>query len=378
MPEAATGTRLQVVLARAGVASRRASEALIREGEVKVNGRVVTELGTRVEEGDHVTVHGKALRSPQAHCYVLLNKPREVVTTARDPEGRRTVLDFVPALKARVWPVGRLDYHSEGLVILTNDGELTQALTHPSRHVPRVYHAKIDGSLGPEARAQLRKGVRLQGHLTGPIEARPLRDATHSEDHAWIEVIVHEGRYHLVREALARVGHPVSRLKRVAFGPLKLGRTPAGAARDLLASEVEALKKACRAGKPPLPAPARARPASRQLSASSSRPTRTRPPGKPPAPKRAPRSRSGQEVAPAGGGSVARRTAPARRRPGQRPAPAPPTAPSRKRPPAPSGRESPEAPRGPGGRRAGSAPKAPPKPGSGPSKRRGRHPQSAR
>ncbi len=241
-----TGTRLQVVLARAGVASRRACEKLILAGAVRVNGKVITELGTRVEDDDAIIVKGRPLERAQEHRYVLLNKPREVVTTVSDPEGRRTVMDFVPGLRARAWPVGRLDYQSEGLVLITNDGQLTHDLTHPSRHVPRVYQAKIDGELGEDAQARLRRGVRLRGRATGPIEARPLRRARHSEGHSWIEVIVHEGRYHLVREALALVGHPVSRLKRVAFGPLTLGRVPAGAIRELRPAEVRALRQASR------------------------------------------------------------------------------------------------------------------------------------
>ena len=240
------GTRLHVVLARAGVASRRACERMIAAGEIRVNGKVVTELGTRVEDHDAILVSGRPLRRAQEHRHLVLNKPREVVTTVADPEGRRTVMDFVPGLRERAWPVGRLDYHSEGLVILTNDGQLTHDLTHPSRHVPRVYHAKIDGELGEAERARLRRGIRLEGRQTGPIETRPLRRATHSAAHTWIEIVVHEGRYHLVREALAIVGHPVSRLKRVAFGPLKLGRLPAGAVRELTPAEVQALRRAAR------------------------------------------------------------------------------------------------------------------------------------
>lgn len=239
------GTRLQVVLARAGLGSRRACEALIEQGHVAVNGHVVTELGTRVTGDDDVAVRGKHLRPAQAHRYVALNKPREVVTTVKDPQGRRTVMDFVQGLRERAWPVGRLDYHSEGLVIITNDGDLTHALTHPSRHVPRTYHARVAGTISEDERQRLRRGVRIEGKATGPIEVRPLRQARHAEDHSWVEVVVHEGRYHLVREALARVGHPVSRLKRVAFGPLALGRMPAGAVRELSPAEIEALRRAC-------------------------------------------------------------------------------------------------------------------------------------
>ena len=262
MSPAPEGTRLQVVLARAGLGSRRACEALIERGEVTVNGRVVTELGTRVTSDDDVAVSGRHLRGAQSHRYLALNKPREVVTTVKDPQGRRTVMDFVQGLRERTWPVGRLDYHSEGLVILTNDGDLTHALTHPSRHVPRTYHARISGTLGPDERDRLHRGVRIEGKATGPIEVRPLRQARHAEDHAWVEVVVHEGRYHLVREALARVGHPVSRLKRVAFGPLKLGRMPAGAVRELAPAEIDALRRACGLARE------RAKPASRAGRAS--------------------------------------------------------------------------------------------------------------
>jgi pseudouridine synthase len=243
--------RLHVALARAGCGSRRACEQLIRDGVVAVNGAIVSTMGTRIDDDDRVTVRGKSIRGPQALRYLLLNKPRAVVSTVSDPEGRRTVLDFVTTARERLYPVGRLDYHSEGLIILTNDGELADILLHPRHAVPRVYLARIRGQMLPEEVALLAKGIRLGGKPTGAILVRGIRKrgATSEKSH-WVEVTVTEGRYHLVREALLRVGHPVSRLRRVAFGPLKLGRLEPGEIRELTQAEIAGLRAAGTTGAP--------------------------------------------------------------------------------------------------------------------------------
>lgn len=235
------GLRLQVFLARAGVASRRAAEELIRQGLVSVNGEVVVELGTRVvPERDHVRLEGRLVRRQEAKVHLLLNKPRGVVSTASDPQGRETVVDLVRVRGVRLYPVGRLDLQSEGLMLLTNDGELAEKLLHPRFEVPRTYLAKIRGHLDEKLRRRLAAGILLEGRKTGPLRVRPTKTL---ENASWVEVVVHEGRQHLVRDALAEVGHPVVKLKRIAFGPLRLGRLASGASRPLTPDELEALAK---------------------------------------------------------------------------------------------------------------------------------------
>lgn len=239
-----TRVRLHVFLARAGVASRRACEELIRSGHVTVNGELVTRLGTRVDpEADHVKCRGRLIRGGNPRRHVLLNKPRGVVSTASDPEGRPTVVDLVPGRGSRLYPVGRLDLQSEGLILLTNDGELAEALIHPRSGVPRTYHAKIRGRLDARARERLGRGLRLEGRQTRPLRVRTLKV---TDGASWIEVTVTEGRRHLVRDALASVGHPVVRLRRVALGPLRLGDLAPGAFRPLDERELSALRRLAR------------------------------------------------------------------------------------------------------------------------------------
>lgn len=242
------GLRLQVFLARAGVASRRGGEELIRQGAVTVNGELVTRLGSRVDpDRDHVKVNGRLVKGPERKVWLMLHKPRGVVSTASDPEGRPTVLDLVRVKGARLFPVGRLDLQSEGLLLLTNDGEAAQTLLHPRFEVPRTYQAKIRGHLDEAARKRLKAGVVLEGKRTQPLEARGVRKL---ENASWVEVTVHEGRQHLVRDALAAVGHAVVKLKRTAFGPLKLGRLPAGKSRALSDEELAALRELAGQGPP--------------------------------------------------------------------------------------------------------------------------------
>jgi 23S rRNA pseudouridine2605 synthase len=245
------GERLQKVLAHAGVASRRHAEALITAGRVTVNGAVVRELGTRVDPAhDDVRVDGAPLRPPAAHAYILLNKPRDAVTTARDPQGRRTVLDLLPPeLRARrIYPVGRLDRETEGLLLLTDDGDLALRLTHPRYALPKVYEALLASEPPRAALDRLRRGVALPGDArpTAPARVRALGAAEGGG--AWLEVEIHEGRNRQVRRMLDEVGYPVLRLRRVRVGTLSLGSLRPGAWRPLTADEVAALRRAARAG----------------------------------------------------------------------------------------------------------------------------------
>jgi 23S rRNA pseudouridine2605 synthase len=247
-PEGADGSeRLQKLLARAGLGSRRASEALIEAGRVTVNGEVAT-LGRRVDPStDRVALDGIPVVVRDDVVYYLLNKPRKVVTTAHDPQGRRTVMDLVPA-EPRVFPVGRLDYDSEGLLIVTNDGDLAHRLTHPSRGVEKEYLAEVDGLPSRGALRRLREGVELADGLTAPARARL------AESHggvAAVELAIHEGRNRQVRRMLEAVGHPVRRLVRTRIGPVTdRGLTP-GAWRALTQGEVRALYEATGPGRPP-------------------------------------------------------------------------------------------------------------------------------
>jgi pseudouridine synthase len=242
--------RLQKVLAYAGVASRRAAERLIVEGRVTVNGAVVEALGTKVDpDKDAIKVDGKRVAAPPSgRTYLALNKPRGVVTTLADPEGRPTVKDYLRGVKARVYPVGRLDFASEGLLLLTDDGTLARDLMHPSRGVEKTYLVKVKGEPDSEALSRLRRGVPLDGKRTGPAKARVVRRG----DNAWIEVTIGEGRNRQVRRMLQAVGHPVQRLRRVSYGGVALGRLPVGQLRVLSEAEVGTLARAATgvAGRP--------------------------------------------------------------------------------------------------------------------------------
>jgi 23S rRNA pseudouridine2605 synthase len=214
---------------------------MIRQGRVKVNGLTVKELGTRATTADKIHVDGKPLPSAHELLHLAVNKPPGVVTTARDPEGRPTVLDLVPRRLARVFPVGRLDLQSTGLLLLTNDGELAARVTHPRYHVPRTYRVKVGGVPDERALGRLRRGVRLPDGRTGPAEVeveRPLPTKT------WLRITVHEGRTHLIRAMCEAVGHRVEKLQRVRIGPLALGSLPLGAFRPLAPAEITALRRA--------------------------------------------------------------------------------------------------------------------------------------
>lgn len=230
--------RLQKFLARAGVASRRKSEELIVAGSVEVDGKVVTELGTTINPTTQkVKVNGKLVKVQESVC-ILLHKPVSYVTTVSDPEGRRTVLDLVSGISSRVYPVGRLDYDTSGLLLLSNDGELTYRLLHPRHHVDKVYRATILGMPTTDEVRKLQTGVQLEDGVTSPAEVAVLRN--HPLESV-IELTIREGRNRQVRRMLEAVDHPVKRLKRIKFGPLELGHLATGEWRYLTVDELTAL-----------------------------------------------------------------------------------------------------------------------------------------
>jgi pseudouridine synthase len=235
--------RLQKVLARAGVASRRASERLIVEGRVTVNGAVITRLGTSIDPSrDAVKVDGKRLQPPPAaRTFLMLNKPRGYVTTARDPEGRPTVMDLLSGAGKRVFAVGRLDYSSEGLLLLTDDGDLARDLMRPASGVPKTYLAKVRGQPARDSLERMCRGVIVEGRRTLPARALVVRPGPN----AWVEVTVVEGRKHQVRKMLEAIGHPVQRLRRIRYGGVELGSLASGRFRALTAEEVGRLRRAC-------------------------------------------------------------------------------------------------------------------------------------
>jgi pseudouridine synthase len=227
--------RLQKFLSRAGVASRRQAEGLILEGKVRVNGQVVTELGVKIDpDKDRVQVEGKRVRLPSATVTFMLHKPYGCVSTTRDPEGRRTVMDLAPRDYGRLYPVGRLDYNATGLMLLTNDGELAQRLTHPRYQVPRTYRVTAAGEMGEQALKQLSGGIELDGRPVS-TEIKVLKQGSGK---TILEITVWEGRYHLIKRLFEGVGYPVLKLKRMAFGPLRLGRLARGACRPLSRQEL--------------------------------------------------------------------------------------------------------------------------------------------
>ncbi len=238
--------RLQKIIADAGITSRRKAEELILQGRVTVNGRVVSELGSKADpERDRIQVDGKPLGRRGRRIYILLNKPQGVVSTVSDPEGRQTVMSLVKGVKERVYPVGRLDYHSSGLMLLTNDGELANFLMARASGVPRTYHVKLDGVPGGEKLAQLEAGIALDGRRTAPCHIRLLGE----RPKPWYEVTLVEGRYHQVRRMFERIGRSVIKLKRVRIAFLSDERLGPGEFRQLAPAEVERLRH-WKAGKP--------------------------------------------------------------------------------------------------------------------------------
>lgn len=230
------GVRLQKVLAAAGVASRRASEQLITEGRVEVNGKVVTIQGLRVDpDHDVIRVDGERIPPPRRHVYVVLNKPRGVVSTLDDPEGRPTLSLYLQERKERLFHVGRLDADTEGLLILTNDGEFAHRLAHPSYEVPKTYVAEVAGTIDRATLTKLRRPLMLDD---GPVRAEQVRLVSATAERSMVSITLHEGRNRIVRRMLDSVGHPVRRLSRVAIGPVKLGNLKPGEMRDLDQSEL--------------------------------------------------------------------------------------------------------------------------------------------
>ncbi len=223
------------------MASRRQAEELIRTGRVSVNGLVVRELGARADPArDEIALDGERLARRPPSRTIALHKPRGVVSTLADPEGRPTVRELVAALGLRVYPVGRLDLQSSGLLLLTNDGALAQGLLHPRRGVERVYHVKVHGTPDARALGRLRRGIRLDGDLVVPSRVSRMRMLPHK---AWLEIGLREGRKHVVRRLCAALGLPVDKLVRVRLGPVQLGELPPGAWRELTPTELGVLRR---------------------------------------------------------------------------------------------------------------------------------------
>ena len=230
--------RLQKILSQAGIASRRASEQLMLDGRVTVNGQVIRELGSKADAGnDDIRVDGRRIRIAERRVYVLLNKPRGYVSTRSDPQHRPTVIDLLPDVREYVYPVGRLDFDSEGLLLLTNDGELAARLTHPRHAVPRVYEVRVLGAPDNHDVDRLRRGLVIDGERTQPAEVSVLGPGR-------LRITVREGRNRQVRRMCDAIGHPVDQLKRVAIGPLRDARLKPGQWRPLTEHEVAQLKKA--------------------------------------------------------------------------------------------------------------------------------------
>jgi pseudouridine synthase len=277
--------RLQKILSQAGVASRRAAERLIADGRVSVNGSTVTEMGSKADaETDDIRVDGRRLHGPERKRYILLNKPAGYVSTRSDPQRRRTVLDLLAGVREYVYPVGRLDYDTEGLLLLTNDGDLAARLTHPRHGIERSYEARVAGMPDEKALRQLRDGIPLDGRRTLPADVEVLnarlgksKDAPPRRPEApprrregVLQITIREGRNRQVRRMLEAVGHPVRELARTRIGPLSDRRLKPGAWRDLTPEEVTTLRVL--ANRPaPTPPPRRPRPAAARPRSASAR-----------------------------------------------------------------------------------------------------------
>jgi pseudouridine synthase len=232
--------RLQKILSKAGVASRRTSEQLMLEGRVTVNGATIRELGTKADAArDDIRVDGRRINTAVRHRYLLLNKPRGYVTTRSDPQRRPTVMDLLGGVREYVYPVGRLDFDSEGLLLLTNDGDLAARLTHPSHEVARVYEVQLLGTPDDHDLARLRRGLVVDGRRTQPADVHLVKPGL-------VTITIREGRNRQVRKMCEAIGHPVDRLRRIAIGPLRDRRLKPGQWRDLTEDEIRRLHKSSR------------------------------------------------------------------------------------------------------------------------------------
>ncbi len=232
--------RLQKIISKCGIASRRKAEEMILEGLVTVNGKPAS-IGMKADiENDHIKVSGKLISSVKTKVYMAFNKPVQCITALRDDEGRATVSDFLKRVKARVFPVGRLDYNSEGLLILTNDGELANAILQPKSKIPKTYRVKIDGSLDNKDISKLENGIRLEDGMTAPAKVRVVKQL---KANSWIDITIYEGKKRQVRRMLDRVNHSVIKLIRLRINGLGLGNLKPGEFRYLKPDEVEKLRK---------------------------------------------------------------------------------------------------------------------------------------
>ena len=231
--------RLQKVIAHAGIVSRREAERFITEGRVAVNGSIVTQLGTKVDPTrDKINVDGRLVKSFPGKVYVLMNKPAGYVSTLKDPQERPVVTDLLDRINTRVFPVGRLDYDAEGVLLLTNDGELAHRLQHPRYGISRTYEVKVKDVPANSQLSRLRKGVRLEDGITLPAKAKFLKKTTKN---CWLKITLYEGKNRQVKRMCAAVGHPVLKIKRVSLGPLSLGDVSRGKYRHLTQDEVKEL-----------------------------------------------------------------------------------------------------------------------------------------
>ena len=256
--------RLQKILSRAGIASRRKTEELIAQGRITVNGQTVATLGTKADfETDHIKVDGKLLRSTAPEpIYIALHKPKHVITSKSDPEGRPTVMSYLGRYRSSVYPVGRLDFDSEGLLLLTNDGEFANRVMSAATHLPKTYRVKVSGRLNIDQMNRFREGIRLDGRMTAPAKIHPIK----AGENPWYEVELIEGRQNQIRRMFRSLGVLVEKLKRVKIGPVTLGQLEPGAYRLLTATELQRIK---RFWDPARPAPKSPGPAARPARAAS-------------------------------------------------------------------------------------------------------------
>jgi 23S rRNA pseudouridine2605 synthase len=239
--------RLQKIVSTAGIASRRKAEQMIVDGRVTVNGAIITELGSKADlDHDHIKVDGKLLHRPKNVVYLAMNKPTGYVTTVTDPEGRDTVMDLLRGLKERVYPVGRLDYHSEGLLLFTNDGDFANSITAAVNHIPKTYLVKVNGTLSHDQEEAFRHGLPIGGHKTKAAGLKLIRRA----DNPWYEVRLFEGRKNQIRMMFKHLGFLVEKLKRVQIGTLSLGALKPGEFRFLDSAEIARMRKGFQRSKP--------------------------------------------------------------------------------------------------------------------------------